>query len=111
MKKVKVADRASVKHLAALETEVLRDLMPIVEFLALLMYEDGSPRQGGFLMMWCEGSAWKVVVKDKDADAQLPVVGRTLDEALGTLALMLGAEDAPWEPNTRNARPGGRKGR
>ena len=111
MRKVKLAERASVKHLAALESEMFRDVMAVLEFLAMLQYDDGTPRQGGFLMMWCEGSAWKVVVKDKDSDAQMPVVGKTADEAFGTLALMLGAEDAPWEPAKASGRSGARKGR
>jgi len=106
VKKVRVADRASVKHLAALESELFRDYMPIVEQLALLQYEDGSPRQGGYLGIWTQGATWHARAQDKDADAYLPCVGRTLDEALATLALMLGAEDAPWEPNGRRKKKG-----
>jgi len=109
VKKVKLAERASVKHLAALETEAFRDLMPVVEQLALLQYEDGSARQPGFLMIWVDGSTWVVVAKDKDAGAQLKCVGRTLDEALGTLALMLGSDDAPWELDGKAARLGAQR--
>jgi hypothetical protein len=110
VRKVKLADRASVKHLAALETEALRDYMAVIEHLALLQYEDGTPRKGGFLMIWTEGSQWRVKLLDNDADAFLPCVGRTFDEALGTLTLMLGAEDAPWEPNRRHKGGKGGKG-
>ena len=109
MKKVRLADRATVKHLAALESEYLRDCMPVVEQLALLQYDDGSPRQGGLLMVWCDGSAWVCCVKDRDAAAQIKTTGKTLDEALATMALMLGAEDAPWEPDANARRQGGRK--
>lgn len=111
MKKVKLADRASVRHLAAMETELFRDLLPIIEHLALLQYEDGSPRQGGFLMLWTEGSSWRVLLKDKDAGAKLPLVGRTVDEVLGLLALHLGADDCPWEPDSTARQGGATKGK
>jgi hypothetical protein len=109
MKKVKLGDRGAVRHLAALESEVLRDHMPVVEQLALLQYEDGTPRQGGYLGVYVDGSAWVLIVKDRDAGAQLRITGRTFDEALGTLALMLGAEDAPWEVDPNARQKGGRK--
>jgi hypothetical protein len=101
VKKVKLADRASVKHLASLELKALPDLTPIVQQLALLQYDDGQPRQGGYLGVWVNGSAWVVRVTDKDADAQLTAEGRTLGEALELLQLLLGADDAPWEPCSR----------
>lgn len=106
MKKVKLSEKSSVKHLAALETEFLRDVLPVVEALGMLQYDDGAPRQPGYLGIWTSGSAWMVRLTDKDADAQLTCEGRTLDEALGLLALLLGAEDAPWEPCGRKRKKG-----
>lgn len=107
VKKVKVGDRSSVKHLAAVETEVLRDMMPIIEFQALLQYEDGSPRQAGYIGTWTNGSVWFARATDKDADATLTMEGRTWDEAMGLLSLHLAAENAPWEPNSRKKKKGG----
>lgn len=106
MKKVKLSDRSGVKHLAALETEYLRDCMAVVEQLALLQYDDGTARQPGYLGVWTQGSAWVVRVQDKDAEAQLTAEGRTLDEALDTLAHLLGAENAPWEPIAKRKKKG-----
>lgn len=106
VKKVKVGERSSVKHLAALESEYMADVMPVVEHLALMQYDDGSPRQTGYLGVWTQGSAWVARLTDKDADAQLTAEGRTLDEALDLLALLLGAEDAPWEPISRRKKKG-----
>jgi len=107
VRKVKLADRASVKHLAALETELLREHMAVVEHLALLQYSDGTPRQTGYLGIWTQGSTWVARITDKDADAQLTMEGKTLDEALTLLHMMLGAEDAPWEPCGRRKKKGG----
>lgn len=104
MKRVKVTERGRVKHLAPLETEVFRDVFPIVEALAALQYDDGTPRQPGYLGVWVQGSGWVVRLIDKDADAQLTVEGKTLDEAFNVLSLILGAEDAPWEPLAKRRR-------
>lgn len=109
VKKVRISERSAVKHLAALETEQFRDQMSIVEHLSLLQYEDGTPRQTGYLGVWVQGSQWMARITDKDADATLTAGGRTLDEALGVLALLLGSEDAPWEPVSRRSQGKGRK--
>jgi hypothetical protein len=101
VKKVKLTERSSVKHLAAMETEVFGAYLAVLEALALLQYDDGSPRQPGYLGVWTNGATWFARFNDKDADASLTAEGRTLDEALGVLALLLGADDAPWEPNSR----------
>lgn len=99
MKRVKRSDRAAVKHLVALETECFRDLMPLVEHCGLLQYEDGEPRQPGWFTVRAQGAAWQVVVKDPDSASSFSVVAKTLDEAFGTASLLLGCEEAPWEPD------------
>jgi len=109
VKKVKLAKATAVKHVAALETEMFRDCLAICEFLAMLQYEDGSPRIPGYCGVWCQGATWVVRATDKDADATLTGTGRTLDEAVQLLALLLGAEDAPWEPNSRREVRKGKK--
>jgi len=107
VKKVKLSERSTVKHLAAMETECFGAFMAVLEALAMLQYDDGTPRQAGYLGVWTQGSVWAARITDKDADATLTAEGRTLDEALGLLALLLGAEDAPWEPAARRKRKGG----
>lgn len=106
VKKVKLSDKSSVKHLAAMESEYLAACQPVIDALAMLQYEDGTPRQAGYLGIWTNGSAWVVRITDKDADAQLTMEGRTLDEALDTLAFNLGADEAPWEPCGRKKKKG-----
>ena len=104
MKKVKVKEAAAVKHLAALETEMFSDYMPILEHLALLCYDDGTPRKPGFLMIWTDGAAWRAIMKDNDAKAKLPVMAKTVDDLFDALALLLASEDCPWEPDDQAAR-------
>lgn len=97
MKKVKREERASVKNLAALETELFRDHLSLVEHCCCLQYEDATPRQPGWIMIRTSGAAWQVVVKDPDSACSFTVVDKTLDSALLNAALLLGCEEAPWE--------------
>jgi len=104
VRKVKLSDKASVKHAAAMESEHFRHLMPIVEFLAMLQYEDGAPRKPGFFMLWTDGQIWRGLMKDNDAKAKLPVGASTLDKLLEGLCLLLADENAPWEPDDQAER-------
>lgn len=99
MKKVKREDRSPVKNLAALESELFRDHLALVEHCCCLQYEDGSPRQPGWVMVRTSGAAWQVVVKDPDSACSFTVVAKTVDEAFESAALLLGCEEAPWEPD------------
>jgi len=101
VKKVKLTDRSSVKHLAAMETSVFKDHFAVLEQLAMLQYNDGTPRQPGYLGMWTQGNLWFVRVQDKDAPAQITAEGRTADEAWAMMCLYLASEDAPWEAATQ----------
>lgn len=99
MKKVKREDRASVKNLAALESETFRDLLPLVEHCCCLQYEDGEPRAPGWFTVRTNGAAWQCVVKDPDSASSFTTVAQSVDEALASAALLLGCEEAPWEPD------------
>jgi len=100
MRKVKREDQASVKHLVAMESNLFKEHMGILEHLALLQYEDATPRVPGLLMVSTRGSAWYVTLKDPDSCMQLTVLGVTLDDALDALQVHLGSENPPWEPDT-----------
>ena len=99
MRKVARADQSVCRHLAALETNLFREHMAVVEHLCLLQYDDGTPRVPGLLMVSVKGCAWYLTLKDPDSMMQLPVVGVTVDDALDALAVHLGSENAPWEPD------------
>jgi len=99
MKKVKREDRASVKNLAAVETELLGDHLAIVEHCCCLQYEDGSPRLPGWVTIRTTGAAWQVTVKDPDSCSSFTVVAKTIDEAISNASLLLACEEAPWEPD------------
>jgi len=87
------------KHLAALESTVFSDLLPLIEHCAVTKYDDGDQRLPGWLTIKVQGAAWIVQVKDPDAAVSFQTVADTLDKALSTAALMLACDEAPWEPD------------
>lgn len=100
MKRVPKADQAQVKHLAAMETNMMKEHMAVLEHLALLQYGDGSPRVPGRLFVSVMGAVWSVILKDPDSTQQLKVAGVTWDDAMDALQVHLASEQAPWEPDT-----------
>lgn len=87
------------RHLAPVESELLRDLLPLVEHACCRRYDDGDPREPGWWTVKTVGSAWCVQVKDPDSCMSFSVVAPTIDRALTDAALLLGCEQAPWEPD------------
>lgn len=99
MKRPNVPAGGAGRHSAPMETEVLRDHMPLIEHMATTQYDDGSPRQPGWVTIQTYGRTWTVSVKDPDTCLSFRCIGESLDEALEMAALLLGAEEAPWEPD------------
>lgn len=86
-------------HLAPVESGVFAKLHNLVAHCAVTRYDDGEPRTPGWFTVKTLGSAWVVQVKDPDAAAQLQTASDTLDNALTMADLLLGSEEAPWEPD------------
>jgi len=93
----KVSGGENVKHLAPVETNRFTDLLPLVEHCCFRQYDDGDPREPGWITIKTQGAAWCVQVKDPDACVSFTAVAETLDKALDTAALLLACDDAPWE--------------
>lgn len=87
------------KHLAAMETTHFSQLMALVEHCALRQYDDGEPRDPGWVTIKTQGAAWVVQVKDPDGACSFSAVAETLDKALETATLLLACDEAPWEPD------------
>lgn len=96
-KKLGKLESKETKHLAALESDIFRGLLPLIEHCAVRLYEDGDPREPGYFTVRTTGAAWSIQVKDPDACVSFVAVAETLDKALETAALLLSCEDAPWE--------------
>jgi len=101
MKKKKKADSVPTsKHLAPVETTLFRDFMPIIEHMAMCQYEDGDSRKVGRITLTTFGGVWQAEVKDPDTLQQMRLSAQTFDDLVLLLAVQLGSEDAPWEPDT-----------
>jgi len=87
------------KHLAAVESSIFAGLMPLVEHMAIRQYDDGEPRETGWITLKTAGAAWIVQVKDPDGMCSFQAVADTLDKALETATLLLSCDEAPWEPD------------
>lgn len=98
-KKSAKTEVAGVSHLAPVESEYLAELMPLVEHCCIRQYDDGSPREPGWVTIKTQGAGWVVQVKDPDACVSFSAVAQTLDQAMQTAALLLACDDAPWEPD------------
>jgi len=73
--------------------------MAVLEALAMLQYADGTPRKAGFLGIYTDGDQWCAFIKDNTGQCKLPVRALTFDGMMDALAILLEAEDAPWEPD------------
>lgn len=98
-KKASVAAMGDSKHLAPLESRYFHDLLALVEHCAVRKYDDGDSREPGWVNIKTQGAAWIVQVKDPDSCCSFSAVGETLDKALESAVLLLGCEEAPWEPD------------
>lgn len=99
-KKVSATVAGDVKHLAPVESNYFSQLLALVEHCAVRKYDDGDLREPGWFTIKTQGAAWVVQVKDPDSCCSFSAVGETLDKALETAVLLLGCEEAPWEPDT-----------
>lgn len=113
VKKKTVGGKASAdslaSHLAPLESNVFGKLFNLVSHCCVTRYDDGDPRRPGWFTVKTVGSAWAVQVKDPDGCCQMQAIGNTLDDALALADLLLGGEDAPWEPDPFLKRQGSGK--
>jgi hypothetical protein len=87
------------QHIAPIDSRILSQVLNVISHCCIVRYDDGSPRRPGWVTLQTQGASWMLVAKDPDSSAQLRVVGPTLDDAFALLDMLLGAEDAPWEPD------------
>lgn len=80
-------------------TKHLQKVPLLLEFVSATAYEDGAPRQPGYFTLRNRVIEWELTVYDPDAGARLAVRARTLDQVWFAVETLLGASEAPWEPD------------
>lgn len=98
-KKASSGPAGNDKHLAAMETAIFAQLMPLVEHCALVRYDDGDQRQTGYIRLGTLGAAWTLDVKDPDSEMSFRLVDGSLDKVWETAALLLACDEAPFAPD------------
>lgn len=96
-KKAPPSNSGGQQHLAAVESNILGQCLALVKHMAVVQYDDGTPRKPGWITIKTFGSAWQVEAKDPDSCLSLRVIENSLDEALQLMALLLESDEAPWE--------------
>lgn len=86
-------------HIAAMETNVFRQLMNLVEHIAVTRYSDGSPRQTGWFTLKTLGAQYAIQVKDPDGAVSFQAIAPALDDALVLADLLVASPEAPWQPD------------
>lgn len=81
-------------------SKLLGPLGNVMMHLAVIRYDDGTPRRPGRLFLETQGSTWVVCLKEPDAGLELRCSGQTLDDALAAADLLLGSDQCPWQPDS-----------
>jgi len=87
---------SDARHLAAMETALFAQHLPVLEHMAVVRYDDGDARQPGWIRLGTLGSAWTMDVKDPQSEMAFRLVDQSVDTLWNTAALLLGCEEAPW---------------
>lgn len=91
------ARKGGQKSLASQDTKFFARWPAILQHVADICYDDGSPRKPGTITLRTLGTSWQLTARDPDSGAQLVSLGQSIDEACSLLDKLLAAEDAPWE--------------
>lgn len=107
---LKATENSGPQHLAPLTSKVFARLPNLVLHMAVVRYEDGTPRQPGRLFFGTIGGSWQVTASEPSAGLRMNAVAATLDDALAALDALLGSPDAPWESDPYGQRQAHKKG-
>lgn len=76
--------------------KLLTDYPTLLEFLTLRMWEDGSPRQPGTLLIFVDSGTWKACLKDKNGPRVCFVSSSDLDMLFLTVEDGLSQDNLDW---------------
>lgn len=81
------------------ETKLFAGLPHVIEHLTARTWDDGQPREPGTILVSTKGSTYRLIAKEPDEGMQLVVYMPSHDDAWLQLELLLGSDEAPWEPD------------
>lgn len=98
-KKTLLSGSSAERHLAALESALFAQHLALLEHCAVTRYDDGDPREPGFLRFGTLGAAWTLDVKDPDTEMSFRLVDASVDKLWDAAALLLACDEAPFAPD------------
>lgn len=98
-RKTKTGPDAAASAEASRASRLLVQLPHLLEHCSVRVYDDGLARTPGRLLVDTVGSMWRAIAKDADSGMQLVVYMPSADDVLLQLELLLGSDEAPWEPD------------
>lgn len=93
------ASGGGVFHLASLDTAVLKACPHVVQHLAVVRYDDGTPRRPGRLFLETVGAFYKLILKDQETGLEMVLSAPTIDDVFALADLMLASDTPPWQPD------------
>lgn len=93
------ASNGGPTHLASLDTVVLKACPHVVQHLAVVRYDDGTPRRPGRLFLETVGAFFKLILKDQEAGLEMILSAPTIDDVFALADLMLASDTPPWQPD------------
>jgi len=101
MRKVKAASPGDApRNHASLNPGALDKLPGLIDHLAVIKYDDDSPRQVGAIRVTTEGFEWCVRVSDPDSACSFVARAETLWDAILLAELLVTSERCPWSPDS-----------
>lgn len=109
MKKRKVLDGQGTEERAQ-ACRLTESLPSLAEFLSETVWEDGTARQTGTLMVFVEEGRWKGWLHDRDQGCSAFLSNTTLSNLLACLDTALAGDEVEWRPDRPRPSGGSRKG-
>lgn len=82
------------------DTKILKKACPmLVEFVTCRSYIEGGARVPGRFWFEPSGSGFMITLFDLDNAMKIAVRAGTIDDVFAACEVVLGAENAPWEPD------------
>lgn len=86
---------------------VLSKYPSLAEWLAVAVWPDGSARETGTIMVFCEEGRWKAWLHDRDAGEGCFCSADTPTGLFAALEAMLSTGKGDWRPDKKGGRRGG----
>jgi hypothetical protein len=101
MKKPTKSDQPPPLAVAAGSWEMIQDYPGLAEFLSCSVWDDGTVRVTGTLLLFADQGLWKVALHDRDGQRTAFFSGETVSDVLNVVDRALCDGRIGWRADTR----------